>query len=114
MYTIIPSYQVHIYKARTPMAMTSAPLTKIPEAAPVLWGRAEEADALLLALALATTLEAARLALAATEPTAEDAAPAADEATAAAEEIAALGMALAKPAAEQMPAAAGAISVKDC
>lgn len=46
-----------LYKARTPMAMTSAPLTKLPAAAPVVcWGRAEE-EAARLALPLAAWVD---------------------------------------------------------
>jgi hypothetical protein len=98
-------FSVFIYKARTPMAMTRAPLTKLPAAAPVLWGREDEAALVMLMLAVA--LEAPLLAALAAELAALAAALAPEEATAAT-----LDTALEKPAEAQRPAAAEASSVK--
>jgi hypothetical protein len=55
-YTLHRSIRSTLYKARTPMATTRAPLTKLAAPAPVVcWGRADEAA---LVMELAAAMEA--------------------------------------------------------
>jgi hypothetical protein len=63
-HTLDPYSWSTLYKARTPMATTRAPLTKPPAAAPVAWTGADEAARLTLeAAAAAVPLEAGRVIL---------------------------------------------------